>query len=154
MWYHVRRKNEGKVLTLTPKMPEVNNGCKYEEGDIPRICVSNTIFNCLRGITGMSNIDAGLFRENNSFGFDGNPAVYITEGRAYTPPNAIDFRQNNEHWVLTEEKYFFLGYVDIYKMLTRKIIAPAKDEIIRLPKKNICVFEEDITERFIERVLK
>ena len=35
-----------------------------------------------------------------------------------------------------------------------KIIAPAKDEIIRLPKKNICVFEEDITERFIERVLK
>ena len=79
----------------------------------------------------MSNIDAGLFRENNSFGFDGNPAVYITEGKAYTPPNAIDFRQNNEHWVLTKEKYLFLGYIDVYKMLTRKIIAPAKDEIIR-----------------------
>jgi len=115
MWYHVRREFTGKKPTIKPSIPkaaEEYNWCRSEEGDIPRICVSDTVLNCLRGIMGIEKPAMDDFKKY----FHENPYLYFTEEVPYIPPNCSDFRENSEHWFITPTKFIYLGRVDMYKL--------------------------------------
>ena len=198
IWYHISNHYLGKTATLTPRVPKYCN--ISEEGDIPRICVSNNIKNCMYGVLGVDDItgddifeafsvsmksnketnrrlqqikklnfikDAysydslefndsyditlycshypsnkevqfilddlcdvasvieffpnkkGQF-EKISFACFKNPSVYTTKEKAYLPPNASDFRQNEEHWILKPTEFKYMGKINLAKLIFTK----------------------------------
>ena len=194
-WYHISSNYLGKTTVLSPRVPKYC--CIEEEGDIPRICVSNNITNCLFSVVGVDNVTGmdifdsftfpikskkeielrlkqinkfkfvkesecleslsfdksydvilycnqlpskdyldlilddlcdkvsiinffpnkkGAF-EKKSFICIKNPSVYVTKEKAYLPPKASDFRENNEHWILKPTEFKYLGKIDLGKQL-------------------------------------
>lgn len=154
MWYHVRREFAGKSPTITPLIPraaEDYNWCRSEEGDIPRICVSDVIINCLRGIMGISNPAMGDFRKY----FHENPHLYITEETPFMPPNCLDFRENNEHWFITPTKFIYLGRIDMYKLFRGSKIGITTEKKIKFVRTNKYILHPDkIKSTIIEDILR
>ena len=132
MYFHVSKVYLGEEPTLTPKVP--SSALPSEEGDIPRICVSTSVYHCLRAITSCSPLNARdlLFefkKQNVPFETTEDiivrqakiifPAVYSTKDQPHLPPNASDFRANKEYWFLHPTTFKFEGYVDL-KWLVEK----------------------------------
>lgn len=103
MWFHISKDYLGKTKILMPKVTNYNSITTYEEGNIPHICVADSIFNCLCAIVGNCKPNTSNFLRQ----FTKNPSIYFTEEIAFLPPNAIDFRVTNEHWFLKRTKFFF-----------------------------------------------
>ena len=59
MFYHVSKNNLGNIIYLEPKIPE--NCLIEEEGNIPHICVSTSIYYCLRSIIGVQSKNFHVF---------------------------------------------------------------------------------------------
>jgi len=146
MWFHVSRKYLGDSPILTPRLP--NNGnlkLMKNEGNIPRICVSNSLFYCLRAIHGTEEL------VSTKLIFNENPCVYFTEETPYLPPDFDDFRLNNEMWFIKKTKFYYLARIDIYKLFTEKIIVPTNDKNIILPDKKKVINQTKTC--FITRIL-
>ena len=109
MWFHVTKKYLEDEVTLIPSVPQ--NALTDAEGDIPRICVSTSVFKCLRGLKGRENIYKEDFKN-----FTENPCVYFTEETPYIPPDCNDFRYNDERWFIEPTKFFFLARVDLVRL--------------------------------------
>lgn len=147
MWYHITKMTHAKkVFTFTPSVPKGVNAIYYE-GDIPRICVSDTVFKCLRGVTGQTLLFASDITEY----WDENPCVYYTEETPFMPPQFNDFRVNNEHWFTSPTKFYYLARVDIYKLFKYNIIVPTEDKELHFPKK--CPSISKPTEQFLQTIL-
>jgi hypothetical protein len=149
MWIHVSREYLGINPVIKPKIPgsvTKNFICRSEEGDIPRICVSTNIIKCINGITGNCDIPMESFVKH----FPTNPCVYITDEIPYIPPNCSDFRYNDEHWFITPTKFYFLGRIDIYKLLTRYQIEKTEFETVKFPTKKVIVYREKVKSKFLE----
>jgi len=135
MWFHVTNSYLGKNPILIPKLPRNGNIKIIKwEGNIPRICVSNSIFKCLLAIHGTESLNS------NDLYFTENPCVYFTEEEPYLPPDCNDFRQNYEMWFLKKTKFYYLARIDMYKLFTDKIIMSTDEKELKLPdqKKRIC----------------
>lgn len=130
MWYHVTPIYIGKEPILQPRIPK--NANTAIEGDIPRICVSDTVFKCLRALRGKEHLYAFDCREM----FEENPCVYFTEEIPYIPPNCVDFRYNSERWFTKKTKFFFLWRVDLYYLFRYNKVVPTKDKELKLLKSN------------------
>ena len=149
MWYHVVREFFGNEKVFLPKIPQLNSFCRCEEGNIPRICVSNSLFNCLRAITGL---DRGLYPNILKKNFAENPCVYATEEVPLLPPNCLDFRQNEERWFIKRTKFMYLARIDIEQLLVKKIIVPTQEKKIVWPEKIYTV--NTVKENFILSLIK
>lgn len=148
MWYHITDKYFGKEKIFVPRLPR--DGSKFiieREGDIPRICVSNSIFKCLRAIHGTEYLNS------SSLLFSKNPCAYFTEEAPYLPPNCTDFRENDERWFIKKTKFFYLARVDMYKLFLYNTIVATQEEKLKLPKHPIVKSACQIKERFIQSLM-
>ena len=86
---------------------------------LPTTEEQNIILNELGDVVGKVNFFPNKKGQFDKFLFVcvKNPAVYITKEKAYLPPNASDFRQNNEHWLLKPTEFKFLGRLNIERLL-------------------------------------
>lgn len=149
MWIHVSREYFGTNPVIKPKIPgSVSNNfvCRSVEGDIPRICVSTNLIKCISGITGNYDIPLESFTKH----FPTNPCVYITDEIPYTPPNCSDFRDNDEHWFITPTHFYYLGRIDIYKLVTRHEIVRTEIETVNYPKKDRTVCRDKVKSKFLQ----
>jgi hypothetical protein len=130
MFYHVSKKYLGNTVTLTPKVP--GTALITEEGDIPRICTSKNLLGCIRGIVSIKNVTVGQFLAETRDCIDFmseqdqingpaktlvSPSIYSSIERAYTPPNASDFRVNKEMWYLSDTNFTLIAFIDIIKLM-------------------------------------
>lgn len=130
MWFHVSNTYLGDSPILQPRLPR-NGHWKIinEEGNIPRICVSNSLFHCLLAIHGTE------YLKSSRLDFTENPCVYFTEETPYLPPNCSDFRLNSEMWFLKKTKFFYLSRIDMNYLFTHGIIRPTTEKDLILPEK-------------------
>ena len=130
MFYHVSKRYLGNTVTLTPKVP--GTALITEEGDIPRICTSKNLLGCIRGIVSIKNVTVGKFLVEtmdhiafmsiqDQINYPGktlvSPSIYSSIERAYTPPNASDFRVNKEMWYLSDTNFTLIAFIDIIKLM-------------------------------------
>lgn len=148
MWFHVTKNYLGKEIILKPHAPE-SDCIRNTEGDIPRICVSDDIFLCLRGIIGNPVPTSLHFKDH----FVENPSVYCTEEKAFLPPNCSDFRENHEHWILKPTKFFFLAYLDIRALLLRNMIIPTGKKELIYPKREKYIKDSPKVD-FVRRIIR
>lgn len=132
MFYHVSKKDLGSVVTLIPKVPE--SSLISKEGNIPRICVSTHIYFCLRSITGGSSskfnvneilheirddiqpMEESLEWKNRGACFV-SPAIYTCDEEAFVPPDACDFKKNNENWYIQNQSFKRIGYLHLHRLI-------------------------------------
>lgn len=134
MFYHVSKKNLGNQVILEPRVPET--GLMEEEGNIPHICVSTSIFHCLRSIIAVQARNFHVFNLLEAFRQNlvpmeskedwvargekiQSPIVYVSNEKAYLPPNCSDFRFNKEHWFLKETHFEKIGFIDLQTLVTK-----------------------------------
>jgi hypothetical protein len=128
LFYHVSKKDLGESVVLEPRIPET--GLVEEEGNIPHVCVSTTVFHCLRSILAVQAKNFHVWNifdtcRQNIIHMESkdewvsrgekikSPAIYMSKERAFIPPNCADFRFNKEHWYLKETKFNRVGFVDL-----------------------------------------
>lgn len=130
-WYHISLKYFNDNPVLNPKVPE--SACVENEGNIPRICVSDNILFCLRSIISTNHIrpidilyefkkDKYRVRKTIAGAVVYNPCCYNTVSVPYLPPDISDFRQNNEHWFITPTKFHYMGRINILKLILNNAI--------------------------------
>lgn len=147
MWFHISKKFLGNKITLTPKVPD--SAQLHIEGDIPRICVSSSIYKCLCGILGNGRLRSFEAKAE----FAENPCVYFTEKTPYLPPDCIDFRKIDEHWFLYPTDFYFAARIDLYNLFANHYIVPTNTAKPRFPKKGAIVEGEPLYD-FMPRVIK
>jgi hypothetical protein len=114
-WYHVNRNFHGETAMLEPKVPIK----RYkDEGNIPRICVSNSIFKCLRYMYGerVFTISDFLYLLTGNRNIKNtkihNFSIYKTNHIPYIPPLIRDFEFNDERWFIYPTSFYFCGFLD------------------------------------------
>lgn len=113
MWYHISDNYLGEIVIFKPRVPRT--AAIKEEGDIPRICVSDSLYYCVKSLAGKTYDDYVKYfldKRYKKYILIRNPAVYCCEQQPYLPPKASDFRENNEHWYITPVEFKFLGFLD------------------------------------------
>ena len=153
MWYHLRKRYIGKNPTIEPYVPNaVKISATYcaEEGNIPRICVSDHIFKCITGILGiLQPSPSDLSRQ-----FDENPCLYITDSTPYVPPNCLDFRDNNEHWFITPTKFIYLGRINLSKIFKNGIIELTTEKELKPFSTSNSFHIEDLKSNVLKQLVK
>jgi len=126
MFFHISKVNLGEVALFTPKVPE--NAYMFKEGNIPRVCVCPSAFQCLRGISGHDplhsmDIIIGLPRDPET-GWLIQPLVYAVHNKTnpYLPPHASDFRKNEERWFLQPVEMMRVGCIDLVALTQGRVI--------------------------------
>lgn len=104
-YYHVTE-DLGESIILTPRVPRY---CLPNEGDIPRICVSSSIYNCVRALAGSVNLKTHHIQ--GVYGLTRQLCVYETDESPYLPPDCSDFRRNNEMWFIKDTAFKRLGFI-------------------------------------------
>lgn len=115
-YYHISKTDLGEKFRFTPRVPR--SAIIDDEGDIPRVCVSSKIVNCIDAICGCYATVNDFIHEVVRLDSDLliPPTVYFTTRTPYTPPNAVDFYQNGEKWFITSVTMKRLGYIDLERM--------------------------------------
>lgn len=140
LWYHVSNEFIGYTPILEPRIPDT---VLMDEGNIPRVCVSNNIYFCIRSKVGREDLRA----YDLLYGFNAkddedyfiryeickmvtvkNPSVYVTEGTPYYPPNYSDFRRNNEMWFITTQ-FHFIGFLSIGEIVKNQVVRFSNQQI-------------------------
>lgn len=149
MWYYLAKEalhGSSRMVKLYPHAPK---NIDQATGDIPRIAVYPTVYQCLRAMFG-ENIDANKALEV----FNGkNPPVYMTEVVPYIPP----YCTTEERWLIEPATFMFVGYVNLLQFFTcGSVFATVKEEI-----ENPDVFHGlsitpsiDVTEHMVEMVIR
>jgi len=119
--FHVSRVYLGRKPTLTPKVPE---GMSWGEcTKTKRICVAPTVEKCLQGIDGIENLRFSELEENEGW------YVYETKKRGRAARKVRDYHTTQEHWILDETQFQYVGKVkrlpgdDFAIFKNKKIIA-------------------------------
>lgn len=147
MWYHVSTEYLGKKVWMSPQIPKIDSRGQAElEGNIPRICVAPSIFQCLRAKYGYNHVCSISFEDCEE-----NPSVYFTEEKPMIPPACTDYRSNDERWFLDNTYFYYLGRVDLWKLFTQNVIEPSKSPKVRLPLKLTKIYNAE--ENFIKKLL-
>lgn len=145
MWYHITKSGYmGKSKILRPYIPDLAG---EDEGNIPRICVSNSLWKCLKALTGRDFITT-LNMKNM---FTENPCVYFSEEHPYIPPSCSDFRDNDERWFIKKTKFYYLARIDLYNLFVHKKIVPTYKKELVLPKHESSVYK--VNEMFIQKLI-
>lgn len=147
MWFHVSNTYLGYSPYLTPKLPK--NGhweIIREEGNIPRICVSHSLFHCLLAIHGTE------YLKSSKLDFTENPCVYFTEEVPYLPPCCSDFRFNGEMWFLKKTQFFYLSRIDMNYLFSHGVIRPTTERDLILPEKVKIIRKAKVN--FISEIIK
>jgi hypothetical protein len=155
--YHLSKKDLGLDVILKPKVPE--SSVISKEGNIPRVCVSNSLLLCLRSIVGCHAImvddlfyafrdlshyeNAEEWKHNN--GHFLHPVVYQSLEIPFLPPDASDFRINREKWYLKKTAFQRLGYLDLQRALHGEITIIEKPYLYRWDE-----FEHEFSSQFNE----
>lgn len=120
--YHLS--NNINLSKLTPKVPEclVGRVFSLEENTIPRVCFSNSIYNCLLGL----QIKADDFKDCDIIEYYVyKPKMYL--GAIWYNKDIVDMAYvfdahiTNEHWYLDEVNVVLVGKVLIYPTCIGKI---------------------------------
>lgn len=155
VWYHVSHKYLGTNPILLPRVPLR----RYDdEGNIPHICVSDSIFKCLRAIYGEQTFTLSNFlwiltgnvklknKRVNNF------VIYKTKQRPYTPPSVRDFKFNNEKWFVIPTEFELCGFLDSKEFIYNDNITFTNKRSMGLTLKlenkkdfNYCFKEENIS---------
>lgn len=155
-YIHLSKKKLPNNETLEPRLPA---HAASNEGDIPRICVTDNFYYAVRSIISGNSVKVKDFiycfseyydfvnqlKKNNIFSYTPTPhelyeyctehktdfmfnniAIYAAKhqlnnpnGNPFTPPDCLDFRQNNEKWFILGQKpdFKFIGYLNIIKFI-------------------------------------
>ena len=150
LWFHVSDEFVGYNPVLEPRQIPGNSVFMFE-GNVPRVCVSNNIYFCVRSKIGREDLRSYdlLFqfavRKNDEDSITEtdtckivtikNPSVYATEETPYYPPNCNDFRRNNEMWFITPTQFQFIGFLSIDQIIKNMVIrySPQQIETIYVP---------------------
>ena len=144
MWYHITKRGYmGKSKILYPFVPECAD---VNEGNIPRICVSPSIWQCLKALTGREDIMTIKIKAM----FSENPCVYFTEEQPYIPPACSDFRDNDERWFIKKTKFYYLARIDLYTLFVHRKIVPTYKAEMHLPKSEKVIYRAE--EMFIQKL--
>ena len=147
MWFHVTNAYLGDNPILRPSLPK-NGDWKIirEEGNIPRICVSHSIYNCLLAIHGTE------YLRSSDLEFTENPCVYFTEETPYLPPCCSDFRLNGEMWFIKKTQFFYLGRIDMNYLFNHGVIKPTTEKSLILPAKTKIIRKAKT--KFVSEIIK
>lgn len=154
LWYHVSDEFIGYQATFMPRQNKGEAFILHFEGNVPRICVSNNIYFCIRSKIGREDLRVydlmyqfrirEFFDEEEPEGGDNlswicrddgklivvkNPSIYITEQSPYYPPNHSDFRRNNEMWFTTPTQFQFIGFLSIDQMIKNHVVRFTNQQI-------------------------
>lgn len=137
MFYHITTEDFwSKSILLNPRVPDTQY---FGEGNIPRICVSDSIMGCLRSILSTRKIIAIELLEysrpkNTLKAFESNydwlkrcpsipsPSIYFSKEPAYLPPDYFDFRKNGEHWYVQPTNFNFYAFIDLQNTIKNKTL--------------------------------
>lgn len=113
MFYHISSIDHGESFKFKPRIPR--SSLISKEGNIPRICVAPSVYYCLCSIAGCSPLDFSdiVLEFKSKDGAIVSPSVYTTEEIPFIPPNASDFKKNNERWFLKPTIMKRVGYLDL-----------------------------------------
>ena len=144
LWYHVSDEFIGYNPVLEPRQVPGNSVLMFE-GNVPRICVSNNIYFCIRSKIGREDLraydllyqfsvrtdneDSVIETESCKIVTVKNPSVYVTEDTPYYPPNCNDFRRNNEMWFITPTQFQFIGFLSIDQVVKNQVVKFASQQI-------------------------
>ena len=144
LWYHVSNEFIGYTPILEPRVPDT---VLMSEGNIPRVCVSNNIYFCIRSKVGREDLraydllygfsaisakdeeDYFIKSESCKITTVMNPSVYVTEGTPYYPPDHSDFRRNNEMWFITPTQFHFIGFLSIGEIVKNRVVRFSNQQI-------------------------
>lgn len=141
LWFHVSKtlhpfleKYKGINYNTSMIYPTNPLRAHKREGNIPRICVSDQIINCLRSIIGVEI----LMVNDEVYEYGGhvkhtsnkhikliknlvNPYVYVTDCKPFIPPAFGDFELLNERWFIYPTKFRLLGTLSLKNLFRGKI---------------------------------
>ena len=130
-WYHISNAYLGENKVFNPRVPDRYYSC---EGDIPRICVTDSIFKSVRAKYGdnklytsdfvslLLNCTVEQLKYISKYKTVNNMSIYVTDDEPYEPPAVKDMRLNNEHWFIADTTFDFIGYIDSYQFLHNKLV--------------------------------
>lgn len=133
-YFHVTEKDFGTSIVLKPRVPDTQD---LSEGNIPRICVCPTVFDCVAAkvatrrlrvhhVLNLSNCVFHAFETIPEFvsrqAYLPKLYVYETGSTPYLPPDSFDFRKHREHWFIKPTKFYRIGHIDYAELLkSRKL---------------------------------
>lgn len=134
MFFHVSYHDHGEYFQFTPKVPV--DAVSSKEGNIPRVCVSTSIYNCLHSLANVIKLysyDVILkCKHDKDTPCIIQPVIYkVVEGQTpYIPPNAVDFRLRDEHWFITPVFMERVGCLDVIELTNGNIVVNGKIELL------------------------
>ena len=152
LWYHISNEFIGYNPILEPRVPIITETTLTSEGNIPRVCVSNSIYFCIRSKVGREDLRVcdvldqfSVAEDNENYIIETNnckistvknTSVYVTEDAPYYPPDYSDFRRNNEMWFITPTQFHFIGFLSIGEMVKNQVVRFSSQQIetIYFPK--------------------
>ena len=142
LWYHVSNEFIGYNPILEPRVPDT---VLMSEGNIPRVCVSNSIYFCIRSKVGREDLRVcdvldqfSVAEDNENYIIETknykittvkNTSVYVTEDNPYYPPDYSDFRRNNEMWFITPTQFHFIGFLSIGEIVKNRVVRFSNQQI-------------------------
>lgn len=125
MFFHVSFHNHGDYFQFQPRVPE--SAYVHKEGNIPRVCVCPTIYQCLNAV--IENKELYSFdvwikcKKDPETQRVTQPHIYVPIGNQepYLPPNVIDFRKNDEHWFITPVVMKRIGCLDLVALTKGRV---------------------------------
>jgi hypothetical protein len=108
LWYHITQSTYSEEVLFEPPIPQDTDG----EPNVPRICVSSTIEQCLAGFTGMPVGESSLGQIVNFCIEEKRPfVIYQLQGSPIFADEIGDSYRTNEHWFLDPTYGELVGYV-------------------------------------------
>lgn len=145
-FYHISMHNHGDYFQFEPRVPET--AIISKEGNIPRVCVCPTLYQCLKAISSskiLYSFDIITVAKKLE-DYIIQPFVYKVIGdlEPYLPPNVSDFRENEEHWFITPVMMKRVGCIDLVQLSKGKVsmvknLLPIEKELLAGPGKDVIV---------------
>ena len=142
----------GENDNLEHRDPRITKNTIKSEGNIPRVCVSNSIYFCIKSKVGREDLRVcdvldqfSVAEDNENYIIETNnckistvknTSVYVTEDTPYYPPDYSDFRRNNEMWFIIPTQFHFIGFLSIGEMVKNQLVRFSSQQIetIYFPK--------------------
>lgn len=151
MFYHISSKDHGENFKFKPRIPR--SSLISKEGNIPRICVSPSIYYCLCSIAGHRPLDFSdiVLEFKSEDGTIVSPSVYITEEVPFIPPDASDFKKNNERWFLKSIIMKRIGYLNLLALSVGNIelMSESKTFDLDINKKAIIKYRHKVSHQHL-----
>lgn len=131
MFYHISKKDLGQTVKLKPRVP--SSSLVSREGNIPRICVTPSLYLCALSIVSFKPVGVRdlliEYREEETDNII-SPVVYYTDETPYLPPRVSDFRLTKEHWFLKPTLFNRLGYICLKSLVEYNVLRCVEEKNI------------------------